>query len=622
MRLDVLRRGFGLIVLCTALAGVTPLWSQDALNCGNGMGTGLMPETIDVWMNNGSDVQGFVLAMCVDETLLAVTDVSISGTVTEANMAELVVPEIFPNGYTLGVVMDAVAPFLGNVIPPGGGPANQIAHFDVMPVILLPQGDPCINIALAFCDGTLNNPILDNIIVVAGLSIGAGQGLGLNDGNFVLCPPPPDKLTIVGDDIFENQNGCAQIILNNQSGPVQGFVLAICNDPELDLSDINIDGTVTEAVGAEFVVPNIVDPKVGGTLGVVLDFNPPFNGQTIPVGANNHIANYCYTCQDFPLFPEPEECHPIFFCDNVLGNPPLSNVIVVAGLSLNPALNDGEMCCQVRGGGGTAFLCGPPSGPLDGNGDPVQITGVAGDTVQVCFFYREFNPLNNIGGFQLAVCFDCCLEFVDGSFTVEGSILDEVGAEFVNSSVDNNPNDGDGCEFVAGILLDALPPFEGQTVPPTATPLLIGCVDAVICDEACDLKLDIIFCDGVNGAGGPLINNLVVVGTQSVQDIIFFNCSVLAVPVPEFIRCDCNQDQKCDLADAATVLAQQFDDFPVGCEDACDVNDDGKINLADSVYILNYLFKMGPDPLPPFPDQGNDPTEDELTCEDGRTNCP
>ena len=81
-----------------------------------------------------------------------------------------------------------------------------------------------------------------------------------------------------------------------------------------------------------------------------------------------------------------------------------------------------------------------------------------------------------------------------------------------------------------------------------------------------------------------------------------------AAPTPEakaavllFVRCDCNQDEKCDLADAATVLAQQFDGFPVECEDACDVNDDGKINLADSVYILNYLFKMGPDPLPPFP---------------------
>jgi hypothetical protein len=295
-------------------------------------------------------------------------------------------------------------------------------------------------------------------------------------------------------------------------------------------------------------------------------------------------------------------------------------VIVVAGLSLNPALVDGQVCCEPVGLENTMFFCGPASGPLDPAGNPVQIEGVAGSTVQVCFFWKDED--DNLSGFQLAVCFDCCLEFVDGSFTVEGSILDEVGAEFVNSSVDNDPNDGDGCEFVAGILLDALPPFDGQTVPQTATPLLIGCVDATICEEACDVKMDIEFCDGINGAGGPPINNIVVRGTESVQGFQKMPCSVLGIPVPEFIRCDCNQDEKCDLADAATVLAQQFDDFPVGCEDACDVNDDGKINLADSVYILNYLFKMGPDPLPPFPDQGTDPTEDELTCEDGRTNCP
>ncbi|MFN0060086.1 MAG: dockerin type I repeat-containing protein, partial [Planctomycetota bacterium] len=209
----------------------------------------------------------------------------------------------------------------------------------------------------------------------------------------------------------------------------------------------------------------------------------------------------------------------------------------------------------------------------------------------------------------------CLLTF--GTFSIDGSIADAVGAEFVNYNVDNDPSDGDGCEFVAGILLDALPPFAGQTVPSTATPLLIGCIDATISASApCDACLEVEFCNGADGAGSVPIENIVVVDFQSFQDISFIPCCVYVQPVPTFKRGDCNDDDKVDLADAASVLGHQFAGFPINCEDACDANDDGKINLADSVYLLNYLFKFGAPPPNPGPiTDGADPTDDTLDCE-------
>ncbi len=111
------------------------------------------------------------------------------------------------------------------------------------------------------------------------------------------------------------------------------------------------------------------------------------------------------------------------------------------------------------------------------------------------------------------------------------------------------------------------------------------------------------------------INNIVIRGTESVQNFELNDCKVFITAPSDFIRCDCNNDEKCDLADAAGVIQAQFGDFDPPCDDACDANDDGKINLADAVYILNYLFKMGPEPLAPFPDKGLDPTEDGLGCE-------
>jgi uncharacterized protein YkvS len=333
-----------------------------------------------------------------------------------------------------------------------------------------------------------------------------------------------------------------------------------------------------------------------------------------------HIANFCYECQEHPLGDVDPICYSVDFCDGVLGDPLLFNVVVIGGLSLPLAQNGGEMCCLPAPLADTKFFCGPASGPEDEDGNPVPIEGAPGDTVQICFFWCD--PTDNIGGFQLAVCFDCCLEVVEGTFTIEDTILEAVGAEFVNHSVDND-DDADGCSLVVGILLDALPPFEGQTVPQTAVPFRIGCIDAVICEEACDLgDLAIEFCDGATGGGEVPINNIVIIGVESIQNFVTNDCVVKIQGTPSFKRGDCNFDEKCDLADAAAVIQSQFGSFDPPCDDACDTNDDGKINLADAVYILNFLFKGGDQPPAPFPDPGTDPTDDDpLDCAGGQEEC-
>ena len=194
----------------------------------------------------------------------------------------------------------------------------------------------------------------------------------------------------------------------------------------------------------------------------------------------------------------------------------------------------------------------------------------------------------------------------------------------MNWNIDNDPNDGDGCEFVLGILLDALPPFDGQSVPPTTEPLLVGCADATISPNApCDTCLDVEFCDDINGAGNVSIENIAIIEFQSIQNFATVGCQVCVVPEEIFQRGDCNSDDKVDLADAAKILGWQFQGEPIDCPDACDANDDGKINLADSVLLMNYLFKLGDPPADPGPeDDGPDDTEDDLPeCMSDDTTC-
>jgi hypothetical protein len=96
----------------------------------------------------------------------------------------------------------------------------------------------------------------------------------------------------------------------------------------------------------------------------------------------------------------------------------------------------------------------------------------------------------------------------------------------------------------------------------------------------------------------------------------------LAAPSPaaQFSRGDTNGDGTLDIADPIAMLSCQFsgslDCYAIeSCRDVSDANDDGKLDLSDPIATLTFLF-LGGWPMPsPYPDCGEDPTEDGLGCE-------
>ena len=89
----------------------------------------------------------------------------------------------------------------------------------------------------------------------------------------------------------------------------------------------------------------------------------------------------------------------------------------------------------------------------------------------------------------------------------------------------------------------------------------------------------------------------------------------VAAPV-RFVRGDSNGDSAVDISDAVATLNYLFvgEGQVLACEDAGDVNDDGALNITDPVYVLSYLFQGGLPPREPFPGEGVDETEDQLSC--------
>jgi hypothetical protein len=605
-----------------------------------GAGSGRLGDTVSVplTLTSTGQVQGLVAAFDWDAAKLQGANLVSGAAIASANV---IVPRV-ENGFAvLGVVMDSDG--VGNeIIPPGTD--SPIATVQVK--CLGPSGDTEDNAPLVFRDGQYNtnatSPPLDNIIVIGGLSIGKREGLVLTNGN-VRCQPAP-----IGSYTITNTSGqfgdCVKVpvVLGNQS-PVQGYVVAIQHPAGLTLNKIEVGAA---AAAADFAQPEIF--PTGGTLGVVMDLFEPFTGATIAPGANNVIASYQYCsaardCSD----PATTADYALHFVDFQLGDPSKENVIVVGGRSKNPELHDGTLSltsCVPPPAVGLTFAVGACQ--LEGakdNQSPAKVQAHPGDNIQVGLWYKspednnpdEATQTDHLQGVSMAVCFDPACLTCAGTFSLEGTITQTVGAEFVNVHCKNgrSPTEELGPrpgELIVGILVDALPPFDGQELPPTNDYLLLVCVNFQLSASAkCNTCCPITFCDGAVGAGRVPIRNLASVMNQSVKPQLV-NGEVCVLAEPTFIRGDCNFSDGApdrhgpvavDISDAASVISFLFLTgtwkFHPPCLDACDANDDGRVDLADAVFILRYLFKFDREPKAPFPNPGPDPTYDKLSCDGG-----
>jgi hypothetical protein len=255
--------------------------------------------------------------------------------------------------------------------------------------------------------------------------------------------------------------------------------------------------------------------------------------------------------------------------------------------------------------------------------------------------------MDHIQGFSMAVKYCCEIKVIEETFDISGTILEALGAEYVNVQADNDPNDGDGCELIIGVLVDALPPFDGRTISSAPFYQKMGCVKFAVSPEALCGKCDITFQNGVNGRGKVPINNLLSIENFSYPVSSLVNCWIDITGKQVFFRGDCNfsgdsggpaeGQYAVDISDAAAMVSYLFlpgmYKFDPPCLDACDCNDDGRIDLADVVCVLRYLFQRGKFPPAPGPGwretgldnpnnveptgAGADPTEDMLDCAGG-----
>lgn len=136
-------------------------------------------------------------------------------------------------------------------------------------------------------------------------------------------------------------------VLATHIKPIQGFSFGTfwpCRVAQM--ADIHIKDTITERIGAEFIHREIHNGAAGddahncgwATFAVILDWESPFEGQTIPPGNDQHIATLVYDI-GFPQGSVPRSMSVPFAAG--LGKPPVSLVYAVEGRDVVPAARSG-----------------------------------------------------------------------------------------------------------------------------------------------------------------------------------------------------------------------------------------------------------------------------------------
>jgi hypothetical protein len=194
---------------------------------------------------------------------------------------------------------------------------------------------------------------------------------------------------------------------------------------------------------------------------------------------------------------------------------------------------------------------------------------------------------------------------------VEGTILEAIHADFIDATV--LPSEG---LINLGVLVDVLPPFEGNLIPAIGMPLeMAHATGTVLRESTGEIKLPF-----DRTAQRPAVANVFSVENYPVtpDQLVDGVLTVEEAPkVPAFIRGDANVDRRTDVSDVIFILATRF----LGasgpqCDDASDVNSDMRLDISDGIYLLSFLYQDGQSPLPPQGAPGPNPLANKLGCKE------
>jgi hypothetical protein len=294
-------------------------------------------EELSVLLSVGLDqpIRGFQLGVEFPPSQVTFQGASLDGTVLEKKVFDVYGIDTGPGFATLKAILPS-SPAAGAAIPAGTAVPLLELRFRVT------EGqDPGTHIPLALKSG-LGFPAVPALVYVADrtlppLSLGSATLL-VSDKNVLRTK---DLLALKLDEVRALEFSAYNL------QPLMGFSIGVKFNPTVFrflLADVK--GTISEAVGAEYIMP-IIDNTAGTfILGVLLDSAPPFGHQLIPAAGMEMTVAQARI--QVIRVPGPSEEATLRLQDG-LGLPAIRNVFVIDNYSYEPVKRSGQVSFVAEG---------------------------------------------------------------------------------------------------------------------------------------------------------------------------------------------------------------------------------------------------------------------------------
>ena len=326
--------------LALALLLGAPAFAQYDLSLSSAAGAPGSSADLQVLLdNNGDDIQGWSFGVCHDGlalSLTAVIDGATTATVKNGDDPDFnQVNVVADQGFTVGVVIC----FTGCATLPTGTTGNElnVASYELL-------GAAGSSTSVDFCN-TLGNPAVEILVVVGGQSILPTTSSGTIE---LVAGPPPFDFAVADHAIsYDGLSGEATFTItptiqenpDNSGFPseTQGVSMGMAHDSSL-LTANSVAWNLDTGIDPDFAEGNAYDG--GWTIGVVYSF---VCAQTLTFETATPVLNVEYSTVASALAGLDTDTTTALAWSNALGSPPVVNIVVVGGGSVDPSLTDGSV---------------------------------------------------------------------------------------------------------------------------------------------------------------------------------------------------------------------------------------------------------------------------------------